>query len=94
MVDSIICGRTYGRGNGKLYVGQLNMTDNFSYKNHKDSVLIEIEVESLNDVCDCIVDDTFEIKKGKVIRVVDKHEYYDVVKTEKDDFDDLLDLLC
>jgi antitoxin component HigA of HigAB toxin-antitoxin module len=86
-------GRTYGRGNGRLYVGKLDRTDCFSYSKSRDSVLIEMEIESLNDVYECIIDDTFEIKKGRVVRVVDVCEYNKDVKLENDEFENLLDLL-
>ncbi len=84
-------GGIYGKGNGRLYVGQLESFEYFTYHGNTDSVLIEIEIESLNDVYDCIIDDTFEIKKGKVIRIVDEREYNKDEKSEGDLFDELLD---
>lgn len=72
----------YGKGNGRLYVGKLDSTDSFSYNRKQDGVLIEIEIESLDDVWECDINNTFEIKKGKVLRIVDESEYGDIEPKE------------
>jgi len=86
----------FGSSGGRLYVGKLEHSEFFTYSTHDDSILIEIEVESLDDVYDYIIDDTFEIKKGKVIRIVDKCEYSkdeNPGKSNEDSFDELLNSL-
>ena len=52
--------------------GGLSKTGSYQYKNNNDSVLIELEIDSPDDIKDF---NTFKVKKAKVIRVVPESEY-------------------
>lgn len=72
VVTAILGNKDFILSNSGLHCGLIQEVEDFTYKGNQDAVLIELELQSYDDVIDL---DGIRLKKAKFIREVPYSEY-------------------